>query len=396
MAREILSGDYAQSYAAKLARVQVIAAYPITPQTSVVEKLAEFVASGALPAQYIKVESEHSALQACVSAAALGARTYTATSSQGLLLMHELLHWASGVRAPVVMGVANRAVASPWSIDVDHTDTMSQRDTGWIQYYAESNQEVLDTVLTAFRIAEDASVRLPVMVAMDAFYLTHTVEPVDLPEPEQVDAFLPPRPKVGTLTPGVRGRLGSFTSPERYTEFRYAVARAMAHAEEAARLAEADYARITGRELGGPLPLYRTDGADAVLVTTGTATTTARAVVDLLRAEGQKVGLAKLRRFRPCPVAELQELARSVGRIGVLDRSFTYGAGGATATEVRASLYDVSPRPVVRGFVAGLGGRDVTPATVRQLFSDLLTRDGPAHTWADLRPTAPPIEVTHG
>lgn len=398
MVREVISGDYAQSYAARLARVDVVAAYPITPQTSIVEKLAEFVTHGQLSAQYIKVESEHSALQACVSAAALGARAYTATSSQGLLLMHELLHWASGMRTPVVMGVANRAVASPWSIDVDHTDTMSQRDTGWIQYYAESNQEVLDTVLTAFRIAEDPSVRLPAMIAMDAFYLTHTVEPVDIPEQEQVDRFLPKRSPEGTLRVGTASRLGSFTSPERYTEFRHAVAAASERAARVAVEAEHDYRLVIGRDLEGPLPLYRTEDADAVLVTMGTATTTARATVDLLRAEGKRVGLAKLRRFRPFPAEEIRALGRRVGRVGVLDRSFTYGAAGAAATEVAASLYAASPRPLLRAFVAGLGGRDVTPALVRSLFDDLLTSDDPEVRWADLKvpPPTAPIEVPHG
>src|SRR5579871_2043052 len=243
----VLSGNTAQSYAAKLARVQVISAYPITPQTTIVEKLAEFVASGELDAQFLKVESEHSALQAVVSAAALGARTYTATSSQGLLLMHELLHWASGLRAPVVMGVANRGVAVPWTIDVDHTDSMAQRDTGWIQYYAESNQEVLDTVLQAFRLSEDPEVRLPSMVAEDAFFLTHTVEPVDVPTLEVVDRFLPPRSRIGTLSPGIAARLGSFTGPELYTEFRHATARAMERADAVAPEVEAEFARATGR-----------------------------------------------------------------------------------------------------------------------------------------------------
>ncbi len=392
MAREVLSGDYAQSYAAKLARVDVVAAYPITPQTSIVEKLADLVVTGALRAQYIKVESEHSALQACVSASALGARAYTATSSQGLLLMHELLHWASGMRTPVVMGVANRAVAAPWSIDVDHADSMSQRDTGWIQFYAESNQEVLDTVLAAFRLSEDEAVRLPSMVAMDAFYLTHTVEPVDVPEQADVDRFLPPRSKVGTLDPHRPTRLGSFTSPEHYTEFRHAVASASKAAAQLAPTVEEEYARIVGRDLGGPLPRYLTDDADAILVTMGTATTTARSTVDALRAEGRKVGLAKLRRFRPFPSEEVRALGRTGARIGVLDRSFTYGAAGAAATEVMAALYAASPRPLVRSFVAGLGGRDITPALVRSLYRHLLEEEGPEVVWADLK--VPPGEAT--
>ncbi|HYK93800.1 MAG TPA: transketolase C-terminal domain-containing protein [Thermoplasmata archaeon] len=385
MTRLVLSGNTAQSYAAKLARVQVISAYPITPQTTIVEKLAEFVDSGQLDAQFIKVESEHSALQACVSASALGARVYTATSSQGLLLMHELLHWASGARTPIVMGVANRGVAPPWTIDTDHTDTIAQRDTGWIQYYAESNQEVLDTVLQAFRLAEDPEVRLPVMVSEDAFFLTHTVEPVDVPSQDVVDRYLPPRRAVGTLVPGVRGRLGSFTGPELYTEFRHQTAAAMERARGVAVDVEAEFARATGRDHGGPLPTYRTEDADAVLVTMGTVSTTARAVVDSLREEGKKVGLAKLRRFRPFPVEELRRLGASVGRLGILARSFTFGAMGAAATEVAAALYTSPARPLIRDFVAGLGGRDLTPAVVRDLYLDLLAHAEPELSWPGLR-----------
>jgi len=391
--RMVLSGNYAQSYAAALARVEVVSAYPITPQTSIVEKLADLVADGKLRTQYIKVESEHSALQVCVSAAGLGARTYTATSSQGLLLMHELLHWASGMRAPIVMGVVNRAVAPPWNIGADHTDTMSQRDTGWIQLYAESNQEVLDSVLEAYRLAEDPAVRLPVMVTEDAFYLSHTVEPVDLPSADTVDRFLPARDARAILVPGTPARLGSFTGPDHYVEFRREAAAAMERVPAAFAAVEEEYARATGRFHGGPLPTYRTDDADAVLVTMGTAATTARGVVDELRAAGQKVGLAKLRMFRPFPVAELRALAGTVDRLGVMDRSFTFGAQGPAATEVAAALYAAPHRPAIAGFLAGIGGRDVTPGVVRRMYGELLA-DAPAELrWVDLEA---PEEVVHG
>ncbi len=385
MTELVISGNYAQSYAAKLARIQVASAYPITPQTSIVEKLAEFVASGELDAEFIKVESEHSALQACISAAALGARTYTATSSQGLLLMHELLHWAAGARTPVVMGVVNRAVAPPWSIWTDHTDTMAQRDTGWIQFYGESNQEVLDTTLMAFRLAEHPEVRLPAMVTEDAFYLSHTVEPVDLPSQEQVDGFLPPRERSSTLEVGVPMRLGSFTGPDLYMEFRHKIARAMCRARDVFLEIEDDYARITGRDHGGLLPTYKADDADTVLVTMGTATTTARGVVDAMRADGHKIGLAKLRAFRPFPIQELRDLAADVDRLGVLDRSFTFGAAGAAITEVAGARYTAPQRPLLRDCVAGLGGRDITATTVRDAFLDLLTRDGPEAAWVELK-----------
>ncbi len=384
MTRQVMSGNYAQSYAVRLARAQVIAAYPITPQTSIVEKLAEFVAHGELDAEYVKVESEHSALQVVVSAAGLGARTYTATSSQGLLLMHELVHWASGMRAPVVMGVVNRAVAPPWNIGADHTDTISQRDTGWIQFYPESNQEVLDTVLIAFRLAEDPAVRLPAMVNEDAFYLSHTVEPVDVPDAELVDRFLPPRRAQAVLELERPSRLGSFTGPDHYVEFRRALADATAEVPGRLVEIEEEYGRLTGRRHGGAVATYRTDDADAVLVTMGTTTTTARSVVDALRAEGRKVGLAKLRLFRPFPDEEIRRLAATVDRLGVVDRSYTFGALGPVATEVRAAIYPTPHRPQVAGFLAGIGGRDVTPGHVRRMFGELLEGEVGPVRWEDL------------
>ncbi len=386
MTRLVLSGNSAQAYAARLARVQVVAAYPITPQTTIVESLADFVARGELAAQFVKVESEHSALQVVVSAAGLGARTYTATSSQGLLLMHELLHWASGMRAPVVMGVVNRAVAPPWNIAVDHTDTIAQRDTGWIQFYAESNQEVLDTVLAAYRLAEDPAVRLPAMISEDAFYLSHTVEPVDVPTPDEVDRFLPPRDPRAVLVPGNATRLGSFTGPEHYVEFRREVARAMERVPATLGEVEEEYRRVTGRELGGALPLYRVEDADTVLVTMGTATTTARGVVDELRTQGHKVGLAKLRLFRPFPVEAIRSLGAMVDRIGVVDRAFTFGGAGAAATEVAAALYGSANRPALSGFLAGIGGRDVTPAEVTRMYRALLDEEPSDVRWMDLEP----------
>ncbi len=384
MTQKVLSGNYAQSYAALLARVQVVSAYPITPQTSIVEKIGDFVASGELKAEYVQVESEHSALQVCVSASALGARTYTATSSQGLLLMHELLHWAAGMRTPVVMGVVNRAVAPPWNIGADHADTMSQRDTGWIQFYAESNQEVLDTVLEAFRIAEHPAVRLPAMVTEDAFYLSHTVEPVDVPDPAVVDAFLPPREPHAILRPGEATRLGSFTGPDYYVEFRRQVAEAMERVPTVVSEVEEEYRRAVGRHHGGALPTYRTDDADAVLVTMGTATTTARSVVDDLRQEGQKVGLAKLRLFRPFPEDEVRALAATTDRVGVVDRSYTFGRMGPAATEVSAALYTAKHHPTLTSFLAGIGGRDVTPHEVRGMFETLLSGSAPVTHWEDL------------
>ena len=384
MPKMVLSGNSAQAHAARLARVQVVSAYPITPQTTIVEKIADFVATGKLKAQYIQVESEHSALQVVVSASGLGARAYTATSSHGLLLMHELVHWASGARDPIVMGVINRAVGPPWNIGADHTDTMSQRDTGWIQFYAESNQEVLDTVLQAFRLAEHPEIRLPVMVTEDAFYLSHTVEAVEVPEQEVVDRFLPPREPHAVLVPGTASRLGSFTGPDRYVDFRHELSKAMERVPSLFPTIEEEYRRATGRHHGGAVPTYRADDADAVLVTMGTSTTTARGVVDEMRAEGKKVGLAKLRLFRPFPNDEVRLLGAATDRIGVADRSYTFGPMGAAATEVSAALYPSSHHPSVTSFYAGVGGRDVTPHVVRRMYDSLLSGEVPEVHWEDI------------
>jgi len=386
MTQQVLSGNHAQSEAVRLARVQVISAYPITPQTSIVEGIADFVAQGRLDAQFVKVESEHSALQVCVSAAALGARTYTATSSQGLLLMHELLHWASGMRAPIVMGVVNRAVAPPWNAGADHTDTVAQRDTGWIQLYAETNQEVLDLVLEAYRLSEDPAVRLPTMVTEDAFYLSHTVEPVDVPTVEEVDAFLPPRVGHAILVPERASRLGSFTGPEDYVRFRQDEALAMDRVRPTFASIESDFARRFGRGPGGAVEAYRLDDATSVLVTLGTATTTARSIVDELRREGRPVGLLKIRLLRPFPDHEVREALSEVDRVGVLDRSWTFGMAGAVATEVRAALYPATHHPPVTSFVAGVGGRDITPALVHRMFDRLDRKITPDPIWMDLEP----------
>lgn len=390
MPKVVISGNSAQAYAAKLARVEVVAAYPITPQTTIIEKIAEFMAKGELEAQYIKVESEHSAMQACISASGVGARTYTATSSQGLLLMHELLHWASGARAPVVMGVANRAVAPPWNISADHTDTVAQRDTGWIQFYAESNQEVLDTVLQAFKLAEDDEVSLPTMVSEDAFFLTHTVEPVDVPGQATVDAFLPKRRGKFNVGAGKAMRIGSYLAADNYQEYRRKLSLAMERAPRVFEQVERDFEKATGRNHQGLFPRYKTEGADAVLITMGTAGTTARFVVDRMREKGKRVGLAKLRAFRPFPSREVLSLGKEVARIGVLDRSYTFGPQGAAATEVQAALYKAGTRPQFAGFIGGLGGRDVTPDAIEGMFLQLLSGGAPETSWVGL---VPPKEV---
>ncbi len=387
MTKIVMTGNYAQSYAAKLARVEVVAAYPITPQTSIVEKIAEFVANNKMNTQYIKVESEHSAMQACISAAALGARTYTATSSQGLLLMHELLFWAAGQRAPTVMGVINRAVAPPWSIWADHTDSIAQRDTGWLQYYCESNQEVLDTVLQAFRVVENTDVLLPAMVMEDAFFLSHTVEAVDVPSQDEVDEYVPKRRSPWILEIGKTARMGSFMPPDMYMEYRYNVARGMEAARKRVIEADEEYGRRFGRSYGGLLQEYRCEDADTVLITVGTASCTAREVVDKMREEGKKVGVARLRVLRPFPKDEIRHLASHVRALGVMDRSWGFGFAGPIYTEVAGSLYNVKSKPLLKDYVTGLGGRDMTPQVIEGIFTDLLgLREGAPETeWFGLK-----------
>jgi pyruvate/2-oxoacid:ferredoxin oxidoreductase alpha subunit len=261
---------------------------------------------------------------------------------------------------------------------------MSQRDTGWIQFYQESNQEVLDTVLTASRLVEDPEIRLPAMVNEDAFYLSHTFEPVDVPDPKVVDTFLPPKDARAILRPGVVSRLGSFTGPDHYVDFRHQVAEAMDRVLPKLQEVESEYARLSGRDLGGPLVGYRTEDADAVLLTLGTISTTARGVVDELRSSGQKVGMAKLRVFRPFPVEAVRALARDVSRLGVLDRSFTFGSSGPAASEVRSALYGVPSPPSVTSFLAGIGGRDVGPKDLHRVFQALLSSRSTGPRWMDL------------
>lgn len=373
MVKSVITGNYASSYGAKLARAQVIAAYPITPQTTVVEKIAEFVAEGIMDTQYIKVESEHSAMAACITASQTGARTFTATSAHGLTLMHEMLIWASGARTPVVMTNINRAMAPPWSVWADHLDSVAQRDTGWIQYYCESNQEVLDTIITAYKVSESREIMLPSLLNLDAFYLSHTYETVDIPEQEEVDKFLPtfdPPYKFDVEDPHL---FGSLSFPHQfYMEWRYQIALSMERARDKILEIDKEFQNTFGRSHGGLLDLYRCDDAEVVLIAAGTMASTIREVVDLLRDEGEKVGLARLRVFRPFPVKEVRELAEKVDVLGVLDRSYSFGYGGAFFAETGGALYNHPDKPVLKNYVVGIGGRDITPNTVRGIFENAL------------------------
>ena len=361
--KKVIVGNHAVSWGVRLARAEVIAAYPITPQTQIVEELSEMCADGRLGAQYLKVESEHSAMAACVGASATGARAFTATSSQGLLLMHEMLHWASLGRLPIVMADVNRAVAPGWSIWTDQNDTLAQRDTGWVQLYCETNQEVLDTTVQAFKLAE--AVDLPVMIVLDAFFLSHTSEPVDIPEPSAVDDFLPRREARWKLDVRDPRAFGALTTPAVYMEMRLRQQEAMAEAIRVAAEVDEDWGRRFGRRYG-LLERYRADDAELLLVTSGTITSTARYVVDQARQRGEKIGLVKARMFRPFPTAAWRAALAGVPHVAVLDRNISPGHSGIFAEEIRAALYDLpnAKRPAIHGYIVGLGGRDVRPETI--------------------------------
>jgi pyruvate/2-oxoacid:ferredoxin oxidoreductase alpha subunit len=374
--KKVIVGNHAVSIGVQLARAEVVAAYPITPQTQVVEMLSELCASGELAARFIKVESEHSAMAACVGASAVGARTFTATSSQGLALMHEMLHWAANARHPVVMANINRAMGPGWNVWADQNDSLSQRDTGWIQLYCETNQEVLDTTIQAFRLAE--AVDLPVMVILDAFYLSHTSEPVDIPDQALVDEFLPRRDARLRLDTEDPRAFGALVRPDDYMEMRWDQQHAMATARRLFDEIDADWRVLTGRAWGA-IEGYRAEDAELILVTSGTITSTAREVVDARRAHGEKVGLVKVKMFRPFPTSAVRRALSGVRRVAVLDRNVSPGRGGIFAEEIRAALYDVPPddRPWLHGYVLGLGGRDVTPETIDEIIDRTWAVDSP-------------------
>lgn len=371
--KEVLTSNYAAAYGAKLSRVEVIAAYPITPQTSISEKLAEMVETGELDAKYLKVESEHSAMSALIGASYAGARTFTATGSQGLALMHEMLFWASGARVPVVMPVAARALGTPWNIWCDNMDVVAQRDTGWIQLFCENNQETLDTVIMAYKIAEDNDILLPTMAVEDGFILSHTVEAVDVPDIEEVDDFLPsfdPEHKIDIERPR---RFGAVVSPEWFTEFRYRMSQSMENAKEKIEKVDREFEKAFGRSYGGLVEFYRCDDAEVALLISGSATGTAKDVVDAMRQKGKKVGVVKVKALRPFPVEEVRKLNDMVSVLGVFDRSYTMGHGGAFFTETRNAILDVGDNILVKNYIGGLGGRDVNEKDIEWMFEDLLS-----------------------
>ena len=372
----IVTGNYAAAVAAKLARVGVVAAYPITPQTTVVEYLASFIESGYMNAEYIRVESEHSAMAAVIGASAAGARAFTATSSQGLLYMAEVLHWAAGSRVPVGMAVINRAVGPPWNIHADHQDTMSQRDTGWLQIYVSSNQEVLDTILMMYKVAEHPDVMLPFMVCLDAFTLSHTFMPVKIPKQEEVDEFLPPyRPTHWLLDPSDPIGFGALVLPDdEYQEMRWSIDLSMRKALEVIEDVADEFSRKFGRYHGGAIMKYRMSDADYVILTSATLASEAEVAVDIMRNEGISVGLLKLRAFRPFPHRDLKENLQGRKGVIVIDRSISFSSGGPIGTEVKSSLYGISGTPPVVNYITGLGGRDVTYKDIIEMTKDSINR----------------------
>lgn len=363
--------------------MEVIAAYPITPQTQIVEELSELCANGELKARFIKVESEHSAMASCIGASATGARAFTATSAQGLALMHELLHWAAGARLPIVLANVNRAMAPGWSIWTEQTDSLAQRDTGWIQFYCESNQEVLDTVIQAFKISEQ--VMLPSMLILDAFFLSHTYEIVDVPAQELVDSYLPKQELKYKIDVNDPRAFGGLVSPEHYYELRYKIQKAMEEAVDVARKADQEFRDIFGRKYG-LIEEYRAEDADVVLVASGTVTSTSRRVVDEWREKGKKVGLLKIRMFRPFPVDDLRESLRADQKIAVIDRNLSPGCGGVFFQELKSALYTSDEKPLIFGFIAGLGGRDITPEIISEIIDYTFKHERPEDIiWVGLK-----------
>jgi pyruvate ferredoxin oxidoreductase alpha subunit len=347
--------------AAKLADVDVIAAYPITPQTHIVETLASLVANGELDAEYINVESEHSAMSACVGASAAGARVFTSTSSQGLALMHEMLYIASACRLPIVMSVVNRALSGPINIWCDHQDSLGERDTGWIQIYVEDGQEAFDTTLQAFKIAEDHRVLTPIMVCMDGFILSHVIEPIAILDEEEVGRFLSKKytPK-NSLHPENPVSIGLLAGPDYYFELRRQQVEALDSAKKVILKVDEEYRELFGRGYG-LFDSYKIDDADVIFLTVGSMTGTAKVAVDKLREQGKKVGVLKLRVFRPHPYKEIYEAVRHAKVLAVVDRNLEPGAyGGVFFGEVRSAFLDYDEKPKVINFIAGLGGRDIT------------------------------------
>lgn len=383
----MLDGNSAAVEALKLARVKVISAYPITPQSPIAERLSELTASGELDAHYIRVESEHTALSCAIGAQLTGVRTATATSSVGLALMHEILGVASGCRVPIVMPIINRALVSPWSLWCDHQDSMAERDSGWLQLYAENAQEVLDLLIAAYKIAEEEEILLPAMVCFDGFFVSHSIQPVEVPLQETVDRFLPPyQAKNLFLDPRDPMFINDLTSPGEFSEMRFQQKEAFTRALEIIPPRLEEFARVFGRKYE-MVEAYRCADADAVLVAIGSMAGAAKYVANELRSRGEKVGVLKIVSFRPFPAEIIRSILKGKKIVGVIDRSAGLGAqAGPVWLEVRAALPDLQTK--IFGYVAGLGGRDIPGKTIETIFHELLREidsdvSSPQFSWID-------------
>ena len=378
----LLDGNQAAAEGAKLSRVQVIAAYPITPQTPLTEELSEFVEKGELKAEYIAVESEHSAMTVCTSASLVGARTFTATSAHGLAYMHEMLHWAAGARLPVVLACVNRAIGAPWNILNDQQDSISQRDTGWIQMYARNNQEILDSIIQAYKIAE--TVYVPVMVCFDGYVLSHTEMPVDIPSQEEVDKFLPPYKPHTILDPAnpKNYNLVTLADPRMnaegvlchgYMELRYLLQEALQNSAETIINVGQEFGELFGRNYANMFWEDDIDDADIIIIAMGSLAMEAKGAVDMLREEGHKVGILGLRVFRPFPKAALAKALEKARLIVVFDKNISYGSEGATCSEIKSALYGSQAKAAIRNFIVGLGGRDVKAREMADAVREAIT-----------------------
>ncbi|MDR2967947.1 MAG: pyruvate ferredoxin oxidoreductase [Methanobacteriaceae archaeon] len=362
MTKKVMTANSAVAEAVKLAKPQVIPVYPITPQTSISEKLAQFVADGEIEGEYIRVESEHSALSAALGASGTGVRVFTATSSQGLMLMHEIVFASAGMRAPIVMANANRSVSAPLSIWNDQQDSIAQRDSGWIQIYVEDGQEALDSILTAYKISENPKVLLPSMVCLDGFILTHTVEPVDIPSSEEVDKFLGKYvPKYAFLDPKNPMSIGTFTDPNYYMEARYQIEEAMKNSMDVIEEVNKEFEEIFGRKYGF-IEEYKCEDAEIIIVAMGSVCSTLRVCIDDLRKKGEKIGLLKLRVYRPFPVEHIKKAIANAEKIAVLDKNISFGVGGALYNDMKAKTDGE-----MYNFIIGLGGRDITPNHIDEI-----------------------------
>ena len=366
MTRRFLEGSQAVAQAVAHCKPQVISAYPITPQTHIVAELAQMVSDGDLKAEYVNVESEHSAASVVLGASATGVRVYTSTTSQGLLLMNEVIYNIAGMRMPVVLTCVNRSISAPLNIWTDHQDSISVRDAGWMQLYCEHNQDAVDLMIQAYRLAEDHRIMLPVMVCMDGFVLSHAYETIDVPEQEEVDRFLPPYKPLYKLDPDDPVTMGAYAEPDKYTETRYMIHETMRRALDIIPEISAEFRKVFGRAAGGLIEGHRLEDANTAIVALGSVNGLIKDTVDKLRSKGRKVGSLKVTTYRPFPTDAIIEALGHVRNVVVLDRAVSLGSGGPLATEIRSAFAGRRGAPHVSSVIGGLGGRDITEDTIKE------------------------------